>query len=263
MEPQKLGDFLKWEPHYPEAIIGEGILHVQNKMIIYGREGIGKSMIAMNLDMSLVGQVPWTNLDVKGEHTVIYLQMEIPHPLLHKRLMKMYGAWKVLFGDKHDLLGKFYVWTEPFLKLDNPTGYKFLKMQLERVRPTVLVIDPLYKALSGNILDPNSARAFVDSMDALITEFGFSLVLIHHTRKGQIDEETDLNPNEDMLGSSVFSWWADTIVKVIKKGEKNRKVLLQLNFDKVRHAEDVVEPREVIFDREDLMFYLSEKTIVV
>ncbi|KKM13446.1 hypothetical protein LCGC14_1716100 [marine sediment metagenome] len=265
MEPVKLGDFLKWEPHYPEAIIGEGVLHVMNKLIMYGREGIGKSMLAMNLDMSLIGGVPWAGFDIKGDnHKVFYLQMEIPHPLLHKRLMKMYNAWKVLYGDKNgNMLDRFYVWTEPFLKLDNPTGYKFLRMQLERVRPTVLIVDPLYKALSGNILDPNSARAFVDSMDMLITEFQFSLVLIHHTRKGKIDEDQDMNPNEDMLGSAVFSWWADTIVKVIKKGEKDRKVLIQLNFDKVRHAEDVVEPREVIFDREDLMFYSAEKKIVV
>jgi len=264
VEPQKLGDFLKWEPHYPEAIIGEGVLHVQNKLIIYGREGIGKSMLAMNLDMSLVGGQPWARFDTKGEHRAVYLQMEIPHPLLHKRLMKMYNAWKVLYGDKNgNMLDRLYVWTEPFLKLDDPVGYKILRLQLEKVRPTILIIDPLYKALSGNILDPNSARAFVDSMDALIMEFEFSLILIHHTRKGKIDEETDLNPNEDMLGSAVFSWWADTIVKVIKKGEKDRKVLLQLSFDKVRHAEDVVTVREVILDREDLMFYDAEKTIIV
>ena len=264
MDPQKLGDFLKWEPSYPEAVIGEGVLHVQNKLIMYGREGIGKSMLAMNLDMCLVGRTPWSGFEIKGDHTVTYLQMEIPHPLLHKRLTKMFGAWKVLYGDRNGRMSDgFYVWTEPFLKLDNTTGYKILRAHLEKVRPSILIIDPLYKALSGNILDPNSVRAFVDSMDALMTEFGFSLVLIHHTRKGKIDEEADLNPNEDMLGSAVFSWWADTIVKVVKKGEKDRKVLLQLSFDKVRHAEDVVAPREVILDREDLMFYNAEKIVIV
>ncbi|KKM15955.1 hypothetical protein LCGC14_1690770 [marine sediment metagenome] len=263
MEPQKLRDFLKWEPHYPDAIISNGVLYEQNKLIMYGREGIGKSMLAMNLDMSLIGGVPWAGFDITGDHRVIYLQMEIPHPLLHKRLTKMYEAWKVLYGDPKDMLDRLYVWTEPFLKLDDAVGYKLLRAQLEKVKPTILIVDPLYKALSGNILDPNSARAFVDSIDALMAEFKFCLILIHHTRKGTIDEESDANPDDDMLGSAVFSWWADTIIKVTKKGERDRKVLLQLSFDKVRHAEDMIEPKEVIFDREDLQFYLSEKKIVV
>lgn len=220
-------------------------------------------MQALNLSLSLVSELPWVGFPITGQHKVLYLQMEIPHPLLHKRMSQMYRGWTDLYPNGASIKDKFYVWTEPFLKLDTPIGFRLLDGVLDRLRPTVVLIDPLYKALTGNILDPNSVRIFVDSLDGLIAKYEFSLVLFHHTRKGTLDEQADLGTTEDMLGSAVFSWWADTIIKVTKKGEKDRKVRLQLNFDVVRHAEDLIEPREVIFDRSDLMFYLAENVIQV
>ena len=262
MEPQRLDNFLAWEPNYPEAVIGSGLLYPQNKAIIYGREKSFKSMAALDLSMALTTSRPWHGFEVKGEHTVLYLQMEIPHPLLHKRLVKMHEAWGDLYVGSQRMREHLYVWTEPFLKLDVPAGIAVLVKALKELKPTVVILDPLYKVLTGNILDPNSARAFTDSLDLLINQYQFSLILIHHTRQSTADEQTN-GAAEDMLGSSVFRWWADTIIKVVKKGERDRKAQIELSFDLVRHAEDLIEPREVIFDREDLLFYSTNNRVIV
>ena len=149
------------------------------------------------------------------------------------------------------------------LKLDTKAGMAVLQRALASIKPTILIVDPLYKTLSGNILDPNSARMFVDSLDKLMTDHNFSLVLIHHTRKGSLDEkEVEFGAEEDMLGSAVFGWWADTIVKVSRKGGSGKEERLVVNFDVVRHAEDIIPPREVTFNRETLLFTPSESIVL-
>ena len=265
MEPQRLDDFLNWEPHYPEAYIGGGVLYAQNKAIVYGRKNSFKSMFAKGLSLSLIDGTPWLHFDIKGEHRVIYLQFEIPHPLLHKRLTKMIHFWEANNGKTGRVRKGLYVWSEPYLKLDSKAGMAILQRALAAIKPTVLIIDPLYKTLSGNILDPNSARTFVDSLDKLIAEHNFSLVLIHHTRKGTLDEQgAELGAGEeDMLGSAVFAWWADTIIKVTKKGGHDRVERLLVNFDIVRHAEDVIAPREVMFNRDTLLFTPTDNVVLI
>lgn len=264
MEPQTVGEFLDWQPEYPEPVIGGGVLYPQGKVFIYGKKDSLKSMTSMGLGMCLVCGYPWANLEIPGGDRVLYLQFEITHPMLHKRVAKMCGAWKQEHGHIQEIRDEMLVWSEPFLKLDNNMGRGILIDKLRRYKPTVLIVDPIYKALSGNILDPNSVRTLVDSLDSLIDLFKISLILIHHTRKGSLeDQPTEYDPSDDMLGSAVFSWWADSIIKVKRKGGMGTKETLELTFDKVRHAEETLTKREVIFDRNTLLFHPAEGTIAV
>ncbi|KKK48179.1 hypothetical protein LCGC14_3147730, partial [marine sediment metagenome] len=202
--------------------------------------------------------------DIPGGQRVLYLQFEITDTMLHKRFDKMTEAWLRENGHTGEVREYLRVWSEPFLKIDSPTGKKILVEELSAVKPTVLIIDPLYKTLSGDILNPNSMRALVDSLDSLINIYKFSLVLIHHTRKGSMeDRPSEYDPTDDMLGSAVLSWWADSIIKVKRKGGMGSKETLEISFDKVRHAEETLLKREVIFDKNTLLFHPSEGTIAV
>lgn len=264
MRSRTLGEFLAWRPEYPDPVIGGGILYPQGKAIIYGKKDSLKSMLCMGLGLNLVCGYPWATLEIPGGQRVLYLQFEISEIMLHKRFDKMVEAWLKENGHIGEAKEYLRVWSEPFLKIDNPTGRAILVEELNAVKPTVLIIDPLFKALSGNILDPNSVRALVDSFDSLIDVYKFSVILIHHTRKGSLeDQPAEYDPTDDMLGSAVFSWWADSIIKVKRKGGMGTKETLELTFDKVRHAEEKLTKREVIFDSNTLLFHASEDTIAV
>ncbi len=267
MEPQRLDEFLKWKPEYPEALISGGVLYARTKMIIYGRYKALKSMMLLSLGRALAAGQPWLGFDTpKAGSRVIYLQLEIPHPLLHKRLTKMEMAWDAT--DIRDLLQRvrqnFYVWTEPFLKLDRPEGIGTIKQYVEKIEPAVIMIDPIYKTISGNILDPNHVREVCDQVDMMLSQYEVSVVFAHHARKSAISEENSFDlGSDDMLGAAVFSYWADTVVKIVKTGEKGNEVGLTLNFDIIRHAEDLIEPKEVVFNRDDLTFHDDQRLIHV
>lgn len=265
MEPQRLDDFLNWKPDYPDAIIGGGVLYTQTRMIIYGRYKALKSMTLLSLARAIAAGQPWMgfNTPVNGSR-VLYLQLEIPHPLLHKRMTKMELGWDALEMAVQRVRQNMYVWTEPFFKLDRPEGIGTLKKWVELIAPTVVMIDPIYKTISGNILDPNHVREVCDNIDKMLAEFQVAIVFAHHARKSAISEDSTFDlGSDDMLGAAVFSYWADTVIKIVKTGEKGKEVGLTLNFDVIRHAEDIIEPREVVFNREDLMFHEGERLIHV
>lgn len=267
MEPQRLDDFLKWKPVYPDAIIGGGVLYARTKMIIYGRYKALKSMTLLGLARAIAAGQPWMGFETpKAGSKVIYLQLEIPHPLLHKRLTKMEMAWDAVNEKQaiQRIRENLYVWTEPFLKLDRAEGIGTLKLYVEKLEPAVIMVDPIYKTISGNILDPNHVREVCDQIDIMLSEYEVSIVFAHHARKSAISEESTFDlGSDDMLGAAVFSYWADTVVKIVKTAEKGDEIGLTLNFDIIRHAEDLIEPKEVIFNRSDLMFHEGDRIIQV
>ncbi len=267
MEPQRLDEFLKWKPIYPDAIIGGGVLYARTKMIIYGRYKTLKSMTLLGMARSIAAGKPWMGFKTPEQGSrVIYLQLEIPHPLLHKRMTKMETAWDAV--DRKELLDRvrnnMYIWTEPLLKLDRAEGIGTIKHYVEMIEPAVVMIDPIYKTISGNILDPNHVREVCDQVDVMLSEFEVSVVFAHHARKSAISEDSSFDlGSDDMLGAAVFSYWADTVCKIVKTGEKGNEVGLTLNFDIIRHAEDIIEPKEVVFNRDDLTFHEGERLISI
>lgn len=236
MEPQTLGEFLAWEPNFPEAILGQGILYAGTKAIVYGKYKSLKSMLVQHLGLCISRGQPWLGIDTpKDGATVLYLQLEIPHPLLKRRIMKMSrgSSWTrkpIVF------------WTEHFLKLDTPLGMMKLEKYLNQFQPNVLIIDPVYKILSGNILDAHAIQTLLDNMDKLIEKYGIAIVFVSHTRKPMKDAEAGWG-SDDLFGSMFFSAWADSVI-MIERGDKK----LRVKFDVIRHAEGDIEPVVVQID---------------
>ena len=258
MEPRQLGEFLRWKPIYPTPFISGGILYPRNRLMLYGRYKALKSMMFLALGRALACGQSWMGFDTPKEGIrVLYLQLEIPELLLHKRMARMELGWSATGSKRMGemLRENFYVWTEPYMKLDHEPGIAALRQRIEAIRPAAILIDPVYKIISGNILDPNHIRQFCDNIDVLLGDYELSVLLAHHARKSAISEDSSYDlGSDDMLGAAVFSYWADTVIKIAKTGEKNNQIGLQLNFDVIRHAEEEIEPKAIVFDREDLMF---------
>ncbi len=240
-------------PEVPH-IIGGGLLYDNTKMILYGKYKSLKSMAVMDLGFSLVTGQDWIGFDVPIEgKSVLYLQLEIPYKLLQRRVQK---AWE--FRSHHFIqLKPLHFWTQHFLKLDQPAGFESLRRQLSVVKPDVLIVDPLYKVVSGNILAPVDSQHVIDAFDRLIEEFGVSIVIVSHTRKATLDMAEW--GSDDMIGASFYSNWADSIIKVERRGGDR----LLIKFDVVRHAEEELEPIEVDFNRDTLMLSVVQPNLTV
>ena len=250
MEPQTLDELLAWKPIYPQAVLGDGLLYAQCKLILYGKPESYKSMLVSHLGLSLSSGKEWLGFATPPEGvSVFYFQLEIPHPLLQLRVD---GLQRSLQPYKQDM----WFWTEHYMKLDLPPGLAAIERVIGSRRPQVLIIDPIYKVISGKIVDPTQVAVFLDYVDLLIEKYETSVVLVAHTRKGVIGESSD---GEDLMGST-FLPWADTVIRVVAARNTGRREVLRLQFEKVRHATDRLPDREVIFNKDAMTFtYVPEQ----
>ncbi|KKM82282.1 hypothetical protein LCGC14_1321130 [marine sediment metagenome] len=252
--PQSLDQILSQKMVYPRTLVGGGLLYESTKMIVYGRYKSLKSMLALDLAFSMVTGNDWLGFktDDKGS-SVLYLQLEISYPLFRSRLSKTW-SWRKQYSE---ILKPLTFWTHHFLKLDQADGIRLLDHYLEQYHPDILILDPLYKVVSGNLLTVLDMQRIVDALDTMISKHQVSVILISHTRKGVMDMGEW--GSDDLIGSFVFSAWADTVLKVERRGGDR----LALKFDVVRHAEEELDPKEVVFNRDTLELTVVEPLITV
>jgi hypothetical protein len=250
-EPETLEQILGRPPAKYNPLMGSGLLHERTKMIMYGRYKALKSMLGLDLAFALASGHDWIGFQTRPEGSrVFYLQLEIPYALLRIRLAKTWRGRQ----DHQQLMDheNLVLWTQHFLKLDQSAGMHMLDHYVGQHKPDVLIIDPLYKVLSGNMLLGMDVEKVLDNLDMMIAKYGLSIVIIAHTRKGVMDMGEW--GSDDLIGSSVLPAWADTVIKVERRGEDR----IAIKFDVVRHAEVELDQQEVMFNRETLEFNLVE-----
>ena len=243
----ELSDFLTYTPVLPTPVIGSGLLYTGSRAIIYGKYKSLKSMLAMWCALKISRGERWLSYDTVASD-VMYLQLEIPNPMLQSRLIKMISGLPSTLS-RH----KMWIWTEPTIKLDMEAGYGKLDDMLTKYKPKVLIIDPIYKVVSGDLLSTQHIQKFVDWVDTLVDKHQISVILVHHTRKGAYEDWG----SDDMLGSVIFSAWADTIMKI----ERRQNTEVVIRFDVVRHATEELPPRIYEVDLTKLAFVDTGRTL--
>lgn len=250
MKAQNLNELLAWQPPHQQYIIDRGILVPQTKLILYGKWESWKSMLAMHTAFMITMGMPWFGFSTTK--TPVYtLQIEIPKAQFQNRVAK-YVKHNQLFPDN------LYFRTEYFIKLDKTPYLVELERELEASACQVLMVDPAYKVLSGQLVDEMDVRRFIDGLDLLIDKLKLTLIMIHHDRKTTLVDGQPYSSPDDMFGSSIFIDWCDTAIRS-SKTSKDGEVIL--SFDKVRHAEEELKPITVRVDRATLKFGLAPTSV--
>lgn len=219
-------------------------------------------MASIDLGLSLATGSKWLGLigTPADGVDVLYVQTEIPQPMLQGRAKIMASNYDLKLRTNSAGIWKpgdhLFFLTEHFLKLDNANGYSQVLKAVQNLRPKVVILDPLYKMLSGDLLKADVATPFLDSLDQLIAKTNIALVIIAHPRKGEADE----TGADDMLGSSLFPDWADTVIRASRTGGGKEWDNVRLDFLKTRHATELIEPVEATVNRRSLVISASPAT---
>ncbi|MFC1804296.1 AAA family ATPase [Candidatus Omnitrophota bacterium] len=232
-EPKDALEFL--EHKFPETDNwwGQGILCPRSKAIISGPEGIGKSLIALNLAVSLASGLPYLGFEIPEKKKVLYLNFEISPRNLQKRLKRIL-EYRGLEA------GELFLDTIFWFDINNNDSFERLREALGGGKYDVLIIDCMYKVHSGDENSEQETKRVLDRLDLLIQEFGISVVLIHHHNKG------DRRGTQRMRGSTVIPAWVDTAINLSKKGK-----VIKMDFDKVRNGE---QPESIIIAINDQLW---------
>jgi RecA-family ATPase len=227
----------------PRAVdLWEGFFREKSVNFLAGEEGVGKSMLAMNLGIAVAtGADRFLHAKLNAVGSVLYLNAELNDDDCIRRFQTM---TRLLPGNQGSL--------EHFLlpREVRPIAecWKQLCELLELHKPKVLIADPLYFLHSDDENDNSDMKTFVRMMLQLRDTYGLCIVIVHHLKKGGRGERLN---SEMMRGASVLGGAADSVLVMRRSQTDESKRILKLV--KSRHASDEGrEPRLLSLNPENL-----------
>lgn len=254
MEVQNLKDFLSWHPPVVQEIISNGILLPESKLVLHGKYKSWKSMLAMDMALCIAKGRPWFN-HATSKVPVFSLQIEVAKAAYQNRLLKY---------TKHNdcLSSNLFVATEHYIKIDSSFGMNDLDKAIKLCSPKVVIIDPLYKVISGDLNDSRDVVKFEDNIDILIDKYHCAFIIVHHEHKMRFDSDGNRvrQGAEAMTGSQMIANWADSVIGVeVTTSDYENPVELTITFTALRNAEYFPKPINILINRDDLTFRINNK----
>lgn len=183
-----------------------GLLTTGDRVVLTGIEGFGKSVAMRQIGvMTAAGLHPFTLRSIVPQQ-VLLVDCENPEEIMADVL----GGLRTVARRRGTATGSNF-WLTRY-----PQGLDLSKakdrLELHRlcmmVRPGLLLIGPAYKLYvgGGNQREEDLARQVTSALDGLREEFGFALILEHHSPHGQpgTDKRT-VRP----IGSSLWLRWPE------------------------------------------------------
>lgn len=241
MEIDRLSDILTWNPPPIKQIISGGILTPKSRLILFGMYDSFKTLTGMHMAFCLASGKPWFGYTTTAT-TVLLSQFEVPKAENRIRLDK-YSKGNNLCP--HDL----WLCHGVGIKLDRDFNLRALEQHLDRIHPEVLILDPIYKILGGDIKNSVDVSRLLDNLDYILDKHNLALVLIGHTKKLNPDMVWDWG--QELMGSSYFQDWADTAIYISRDKSSDT---ITLNPVRARRAEKKLSPTSCRISTVDFTF---------
>lgn len=206
-EFESLAEMFKEDPPLAPVLI-DGVLRRGHKMLIAGPSKAGKSFALMEMTISIAEGIPWFGFNCEMGK-VLYLNMELDRPSAYKRFKDIYQAMGI--PPKH--LENISIWNMRghSIPMDKLTPKLIRRAQKEQF--DAVIIDPIYKVLTGSENDAEQMAKFTNNFDRVAMELGTSVIYCHHHSKGAQGGKSSMDRSS---GSGVFARDPDAILDLIE-----------------------------------------------
>jgi RecA-family ATPase len=238
--------------HYISGILP---CHAGDYILLAGKSGIGKSVMATHLCFSIATGTPFLGFDTESA-TVGYAAFEGSTANLKDRLTQISANYPAT-GDRF----RFNL-LDPVPLEGNRD--KYLKMFDEC---KVIVLDNLRQITRGKYLDPAYASDFIKTLQALLNELGAVAVITHHIKKANDAYLVEPGDLFSLKGATEYADAATTVLLMEykrqsydfgkKKFGKKDKDKLMLYFAKTRISKEELQPMELTRNRVHCSFDIS------
>ena len=214
----RMSDYVRIPFIPPVGLIGNGILPIHSKMLLFGEPKTGKSFLATMLAHCIAERQPWLGFaphpSADFQPTVYYIQTEISETEFKERLLSLIPSDHLFVETIHGSL----------LLGDNVNQ---LAERLEVIRPNLVILDPLYMLMDGDLNNSTHMGVVHRNIDMLISAFGCSVLIVHHSRKPKENTKASIL---EALGSVTITAFYDSILFLERQEGYN-----QLHFT-LRHS---------------------------
>lgn len=200
-------------PLAPELI--EGILRKGHKMLISGPSKAGKSFLLIELTIALANGVRWLR-PTCAKGPVVYVNFELDRASCLNRFKVVYETMGMDMAN----IKNIDIWNLRGKSLDLQKLAPKLIRRAVKVKPAAIILDPIYKVITG---DENSAQEmalFCNQFDKIATEVDCSVIYCHHHSKGAQGGKKAM---DRASGSGVFARDPDALLDIIELPLKNEQ----------------------------------------
>ena len=206
-EPESLADAWENMPELAGPLI-DGVLRQGHKMLLAGPSKAGKSFALIELCIAIAEGKPWLGWKCT-QGRVLYVNLELDRASCLHRFRDAYTAQ----GLSPDNIKNIDIWnlrgkSKPMDKLAPGLIRRALK-----TRPIAVVIDPIYKVITGDENSADQMAAFCNQFDRVCTELGCAVIYCHHHSKGNQGSKRSM---DRASGSGVFARDPDALLDLIE-----------------------------------------------
>lgn len=186
----------------------EGVLRQGHKLLLAGPSKAGKSYALIELCCSIAEGRPWLGFSC-AQGRVLYVNLELDRASCLHRFRDVYEA----LGYPPEHLGSIDVWnlrgrSVPMDKLAPKLIRRCLKKNY-----IAIVIDPIYKVITGDENSADQMAKFCNQFDKVCTELGCAVIYCHHHSKGSQGSKRSM---DRASGSGVFARDPDALLDLIE-----------------------------------------------
>lgn len=206
-EPESLESVWDDMPELSPCLI-DGLLRMGHKMLIAGPSKAGKSFLQIELCIAIAEGRKWLNWNcAKGK--VMYVNLELDRPSCLHRFKDVYKS----MGIRPDNVSNIDIWNLRGKSVPMDKLAPKLIRRASKKDYIAIVIDPIYKVITGDENSADQMANFCNQFDKVCTELGCAVIYCHHHSKGSQGGKKSM---DRASGSGVFARDPDALIDLIE-----------------------------------------------
>ena len=206
-DPESLEAVWNDMPSLAPSLI-EGVLRQGHKMLIAGPSKAGKSFLQIEMCIAVAEGKKWLGWPCT-QGRIMYVNLELDRASCLHRFKDVYKA----LGWRPENLGNIDIWN---LRGRSKPMDKLAPMLIRRAAKKeyiAIVIDPIYKVITGDENSADQMANFCNQFDRVCTELGVAVIYCHHHSKGAQGGKKSM---DRASGSGVFARDPDALLDLIE-----------------------------------------------
>jgi RecA-family ATPase len=221
--PESIADVWDELPELSPPLI-DGVLRQGHKLLLAGPSKAGKSYALTALCCAIAEGRKWLRWPcAKGR--VLYVNLELDRASCLHRFRDVYAA----LGWRPDNLANLDVWNLRGKAVPMDKLAPKLIRRAQKKNYIAVIIDPIYKVITGDENSADQMAAFCNQFDRVCTDLGCAVIYCHHHSKGSQGQKRSM---DRASGSGVFARDPDALLDLIeldvtdalRKQEENKAV---------------------------------------
>lgn len=186
----------------------DGILRQGHKMLLVGPSKAGKSYALIELVCAIAEGRDWLGWNC-ARGRVLYVNLEVDRASCLHRFRDVYTA----MGWKPEHIENIDIWNLRGRSVPMDKLAPKLIRRASKKNYTAIIIDPIYKIITGDENSADQMAAFCNQFDKVCTELGAAVIYCHHHSKGAQGGKRSM---DRASGSGVFARDPDALLDFIE-----------------------------------------------